>query len=53
MLNYRINVSKIQDGEKTDWDTLDRILIAWGVIWILKSVKEVAMAYAEHQLPTS
>lgn len=47
MLNYRVQVSKIKDGESTDWDVLDRILITWGVIWILKSAKEVAMAYAK------
>jgi hypothetical protein len=47
MLNYRIRISKDSDDTTQDWDLFDRVIILWGIGWIAKSAKEVALAYAK------
>lgn len=47
MLNYRVQVTKVQDGSSQDWDFIDKVLVIWGTAWILKAAKEVALAYAK------
>lgn len=47
MFNYRIQITKIEDGQPQNFDFLDRVIVLWGAAWILRSAKEVAMAYAK------
>ena len=49
MFNYRIQITRMQDGQPQEWDFIDRVIVLWGTAWVLKSVKEVAMAYAKNK----
>lgn len=50
MLNYRIQITKIKDdGQSQDWDLFDKLVLLYGLHWVLKSAKEVALAFAKTQ----
>lgn len=49
MLNYRIQITKIEDGKPVDWDFFDKAIVIWGAAWVLRSAKEVALAYAKNK----
>ena len=46
MFNYRITISKA-DGSPQEWDFIDRMIVLYGVAWVMRSAKEVALAYAK------